>query len=600
MFSLYDEEEFNLYEIENQNMNTSLELFELVKQNAEEYCNYIKKYKECTSVYFDKLSKLTFNIKKDNILNKNINISSIFSIFNKIPELIKLQINGIKKFNESLDLTMKPLENVLKNEINSLEEPKKLFEENKKKYQRNILKHRKLMDTIETSEKKIIKYYLAKKKQKDYNEEKTNMMASLVESKIIEKDFLESTNNGINYHFLFQEDSLKNIEEIKSHIRMILENLNSCVLFFLYIFNDCYSPCINFITEQNKIIKTETIDTKSLINENMFLKTFTLEEIPSDKYTIKIFNKPGIDKLSYSIDLTNQNPSRNSNFLNLINFFLKDNDEINEEEVLTTLNKIDLLGIAKKMYHNLKMVNRDNYDIQSEEEKINVKKYSDKLLLMRKYKNSKKKNEKITSEEKKSLFELVQKKENGEIFLTRLNKIRSYGNFEYKKKIFDDILKIFLIILNVIENKQDYFLFQFSIILSQTFYYLENGEKQYLYKFIKNHKVFHSEEMWKNTIESIIKEKSDKFDEFEYKINNEKENFEEKKKQKIIEIAFAQIIAVVHNMIDFDFDLDKTEKMMVVLMDKYNLNEMQKGLVMEMIENKKKEIKEIKEKEEKK
>ncbi len=133
MFSLYDEEEFNLYEIENQNMNTSLELFELVKQNAEEYCNYIKKYKECTSVYFDKLSKLTFNIKKDNILNKNINISSIFSIFNKIPELIKLQINGIKKFNESLDLTMKPLENVLKNEINSLEEPKKLFEENKKK-----------------------------------------------------------------------------------------------------------------------------------------------------------------------------------------------------------------------------------------------------------------------------------------------------------------------------------------------------------------------------------------------------------------------------------------------------------------------------------
>ena len=41
------------------------------------------------------------------------------------------------------------------------------------------------------------------------------------------------------------------------------------------------------------------------------------------------------------------------------------------------------------------MINRSNYDIKSEEEKINVKTYSDKLLLMRKYKGSKKKNEKI-------------------------------------------------------------------------------------------------------------------------------------------------------------------------------------------------------------
>ena len=190
---------FNLYEIENQNMNTSLELFELIKQNAEEYCNYIRKYKECTSVYFDKLSKLTLNIKKDNILNKNLNVSSIFSILNKIPELIKMQIKGIKKFNESLDLTIKPLENALKNEINSLEEPKKLFEENKRNYQRNFLKHQKLMDTFEATEKKIIKYYLAKKEKKDYNEEKTNMAASLVESKYLEKEFLEITNNGTNY-----------------------------------------------------------------------------------------------------------------------------------------------------------------------------------------------------------------------------------------------------------------------------------------------------------------------------------------------------------------------------------------------------------------
>ena len=35
--------EINLLEVENQNMNISLELFEIIKQNAEEYCNCIRK-----------------------------------------------------------------------------------------------------------------------------------------------------------------------------------------------------------------------------------------------------------------------------------------------------------------------------------------------------------------------------------------------------------------------------------------------------------------------------------------------------------------------------------------------------------------------------
>ena len=243
------------------------------------------------------------------------------------------------------------------------------------------------------------------------------------------------------------------------------------------------------------------------------------------------------------------------------------------------------------MYHNLKMINRSNYDIKSEEEKINVKTYSDKLLLMRKYKGSKKKNEKITSEEKNNLFELVKKKENGEIFLTRLNKIRSFGNFEYPKEIFNDIYKIFLIILDEVEQKKDSFLFQFSIILSQTFYYVENGEKKYLCKYVKDHSIYHSVEMWRNMLESIINEKSEMYNQFEYKIQSSEQDDEEKKRKKIIEIAFAQIIAIVHNMIDFELDSKETEKLMNDFMNKYNLNETQKQLIMEMIEDKKNEIK---------
>jgi len=593
--------ELNLSEIETQNMNTSLELFEILKQNAEEYCSYIKKYKECTAAYYDKLSKLTFNIKKDNTINKNLNISRIFAILNKVPELVNQQQDGIKKIVESLDLTLKPLENVLKNEINSLEEPKKLFEENKKKYSKNMAKNKKLMDSLSLTEKKIIKYYVSKKKQKDFSEEKTTMINSLKETKLLEYDFLESNNGVNNYHWIFQEEALKSIEDIKSHIRIILENLNSSVLFFLFVFNNCYSPCVNFVQEEKKKNESKPIDTKQLINDNMTINTFTLEELPSDKYKIKILNNPESERLPYSVDITNyEDPSKNglTNFPilmtftnNIINFFNKDNDDISDDIIFSNLNKIDLLGLAKKFYHNFKMVSKTNYDIQSEEEKINVKNYTDKLILMKKYKKSKKANEKLTYEEKKKLLQLVKKKENREIFLSRLNKIRSFGNFEYPKKVFDEILNVFKIILDQIEVDQDPFSFQFCVILSQTFYFLENGQKEYFCKFLNYHKVFHNPEMWKKLTDYMIKEKTDKYNDIEYKIQNKKYSDDEKQKQdKLNQIIFAQLLSVSNNMCDFNFDIDMAEKIMMEYIKKYNIEEAYTQMIMDIINNKRNEI----------
>jgi hypothetical protein len=592
--------ECNLSEIETQNMNTSLELFEILKQNAEEYCSYIKKYKECTAAYYDKLSKLTFNVKKDNTINKNLNISKIFAILNKVPELVKLQQDGIKKIVESLDLTLKPLENVLKNEINSLEEPKKFFEENKKKYSKSMVKNKKLMDSLSLTEKKIIKYYVAKKKQKDFSEEKTNMINSLKETKILEFDYIETNNGTNNYHWVFQEETLKSVEDIKSHIRIILENLNSSVLFFLLVFNNCYSPCVNFVQEEKKKNESKPIDTKQLINDNMIIHTYTLDELPSDKYKIKILNNPESERLPYSVDITNyDDPSKNGllNFPllmtftnNIINFFNKDND-ISDDIIFSNLNKIDLLGLAKKFYHNFKMVSKTKYDIQSEEEKIKVKNYTDILILMKKYKNSKKANEKLTHEEKKKLLELVKKKENREIFLSRLNKIRSFGNFEYPKKVFNEILSVFQIILDEIEVDQDPFSFQFSVILSQTFYFLENGQKQYFCKFLNSHKVFHNPEMWEKLTDYMIKEKTDKYNDIEYKVQNKKYSDDEiKKKDKINQIIFAQLISVSNNMCDYNFDIDMAEKIMMEYIKRYELEETYTQMIMDIINNKRKEI----------
>lgn len=592
--------ELNLVETETQNINTSLELFEILKQSIDEYCSYVKKYKECTEAYFDKLSKLTYNIKKDTPnLNKNLNISSILSMLNKVPDLVKQQQEGIKKFVESLDLSLKPLEMVLKSEINSLDESKKVFEESKKKYQKNIMKYKKLLDNLSITEKKIIKYYIAKKKQKDYSEEKNNMVSSMSETKLLEKDFLEGIIGGKNYHWVFQEESLKNIENIKSHIRIILENLNSSILFFLCIFNNCYSPCVNFVDNETKKSNEQAIDIKNLINDNMNIKTYKIEQLHIDKYQSKILNKTKIQNVTYSIDITNtQNFSKFSinnlaNFTNNIkSFFIKDNDDINDDIIIAQLNKIDLLGLAKKLYHNFKMIDKSDYDIKSEEEKLNVKNYSDKLLLMKKFKNKDKYNEKITTEEKKKLFALVVKKENREIFLSRLDKIRFFGNFEYPKKVFDDIVKIFKIILDKIEVEKDLYVFEICIILSLTFYYIDKDQKIYIYNFTKSHNIYKSEKMWRDYISFNIEDKIDKFNELQYRIEkNDKKGENEINKEKYDEIIFSQIITITKNMCDFDFDIDKAEIIINEFIKKYNIKKTFIQYIMEIINSKKKDNK---------
>ena len=595
--------ELNLIETETQNINTSLELFEILKQSVDEYCSYVKKYKECTESYFDKLSKLTYNNKKDiPNLNKNLNITTILSILSKVPDLVKQQQEGIKKFVESLDLSIKPLEMVIKSEINSLDESKKVFEESKKKYQKNIAKYKKLLDNLSLTEKKIVKYYIAKKKQKDFSEEKNSMVNTMTETKSLEKDFLEGINGGKNYHWTFQEESLKNIENIKSHLRIILENLNSSILFFLCIFNNCYSPCVNFVDNETKKSNDQAIDIKNLINDNMNIKTYKIEQLHIDKYQSKILNKAKIQNVTYSIDITNvQNFSKfsinnltNLTYLtnNIKSFFIKDNDDINEDINFSQLNKIDLLGLAKKLYHNFKMIDKSDYDIKSEEEKLNVKNYSDKLLLMKKFKKKDKYNEKITSEEKKKLFALVVKKENREIFLSRLDKIRFFGNFEYPKKIFDDIVKIFKIILDQIEVGKDLYVFEICIILSLTFYYIDKDQKVYIYNFIKTHNIFKSEEMWRSYISFNIEDKIDKFNELQYRMEiNDKQRKNELNKEKYDEIIFSQIITITKNMCDFDFDIDKTEIIINEFIKKYNIKKTFIQYIMEIINNKKKENK---------
>ena len=577
--------EFPLIDIENQNMNTSLEFFEIIKETAGDYCQYFKKYKEITGIYFEKLSKLTYNKKEIKIKNKNIIISPIFSILNKFPQLVDQQVKVLKNFLNSFELSIKPLEEVLKNELNLLEGPKKSFDENRKRYLKNKLKHKKLMDILSSLEKKIIKYQLTKKEKKDNKDNKDlkeNLNTSLNEAKNTEKDFLNKTKDGENYHQIFQEETLKNIDIIKTRARIILENLNNNIIFFLSYFKELYSNSCSIIEKEIEKNKINPINMQDLINNNMILKIYKSEELPSDKYNIKLLDKSELDQLSFSLDdLNEKDLKKNDNF----SFFKNKNSNSKDvDDIFSKLNRIDVLEIVKELYNNFNLINKNKYDINSEEEKIEFKNLADKLLLMKKFQKKEKGNEeKITDEEKEKLFLLIQKRENRILFLRRLNKIRTFGNFEYNKNVFDDIIKIFLNMLDKIQIEKDIFSFQFSIILSQTFYIIENEDKKYIFKYIKSHPVYHSEEMWRKTVDYFIQKEIKKYNELRNNLSIKKSN----SNNTINELIFAQLIANTNNMVEFDLDLNITEKIIMEYIDKFNINETSKIILLNIIENKK-------------
>ena len=572
--------DFSLLDIENQNMNISLELFEIVKETAEEYCQYVKKYKEFTSQYLDKLSKLTFNKKETK--NKNIKLTSIFSMINKVPNLIKQQVEGLTKFMNSFEITIKQLETVLKTELNNLEEPKKFFEDNKKKYQKSKIKNKKLMDSFTLLEKKLKKWQLSKKENENKDKEyKDSINSNINEIKTIEADYLKLYKEEDNFHYIFQEESLKNIDAIKLRIRVILQNLNNNIIFFLFYFNDCYSPSVEYIQSEIKKNNNNPININDLINNSMIIKTFKLEELPQDKYNIKLLEKEELDLISFSVDDINKDNNKKFPAFNFLNFKLKKSKD--DDDILSNLSKADILNIVKEFYNNFKMTNKDKYDITAEEEKIEVKSLTDKLLLMKKFRDKKnfKEEIKITDAEKERLFSLIKKKANGLIFLRRLNKIRSFGNFEYEKNIFDDIVKIFLIILDEIQKDKDIFAFQFCIILSQTFYILENDKKSYIFKFIKHHKIYKSEELWKLSIDHFVGEEIEKIEKLKNELGVKNIN------NKLNDMIFAQIIPIVNNMIEFDLDINIAEKVIMDSFNKYKLKEDSKTIILNLFENKK-------------
>ena len=138
-------------------------------------------------------------------------------------------------------------------------------------------------------------------------------------------------------------------------------------------------------------------------------------------------------------------------------------------------------------------------------------------------------------------------------FLQLLNNDRAKGGEIFNINIFKYIGEIFKNINDIVLKKDNYKYFNYVSILSLTYFIQEGNKKKYVYECIKDNKKLKDLNFWQKYAKFIIKYETDK-------IPKEKENEINNKSEKLKLTGFANILAIVNNMVNFGLEQDFIDK----------------------------------------
>ena len=645
--------ETNLYKISQENFYTLLAYYRILKKESKKYYDYIMKYKEFTNDYYLNLKQLfseeenIFNLQSE--LNENVTITIDYS--NKVPNNknnlsysannnlkkqkdinifpIKLNIDKINNFFkyqlESLKIFLNSMDGPLKNLYEIIEKTNSEIINLKSEYlaEKEIFLQK--FSEFDSLNKKLkIEYYEAERKLVEYsmnkkisdNKNKNVMLENETNLKLMDIQKLQNIisdkfNNLGNFGKNFNDFTNEKINVIKTNASSIFLEFEKCINYLIIFYKKTFLLSINQIPNlENEINSKKEFD--DLLKNNIKEIDVKAYNINFDKYQIKLI----------------KNKKNNENKKSKVNT-LEEFEIIEDEKI--QLEEEDIFFIVKNMY-KFDYINKDNYIINIEKEKLHIKKIIAKLImysdnesnnnnkLTKKNKNnvelidelyynknsisntilnnnkSNKENKeaKITQEEVDYLCKLMHIKEYRMYILHKINKFRVKGVFNMPEDIFNYFIQIFKELSkyfyinendeNILkENNLDLETVNGVLILSQTFYCLKNDKKVYIQNELSTEEIFRSEDFWKKMLKLNIEV------EIENCKNNEKEVIKNENEKTIKtrrnNISFAQIIPQINAMTGFGLSKEQIKNVILPLIDEFNINENNKKILFDFVEN---------------
>ena len=244
------------------------------------------------------------------------------------------------------------------------------------------------------------------------------------------------------------------------------------------------------------------------------------------------------------------------------------------------LNSNDRLYIMKKL-NEFNLLNKNEYDIEKEKNKIIISQLVDKIFSINEINY-----EKILEEEAPKLIKYIEEKSDYRShFFFALGNKRAHSNIILSTKLFDILNKIFIYIADVLLKEKDYNIENSLLILSQTFYRLDNKKKIFLSEKIKSHELFQSEEIWIEYAKFQISLEVKKNILINSATINDLETHQKKLYERNNEIIFAQLLSVNQNMKNLGLDKNKILNIINRLINFYkNLTDKTKEQIMSFIQ----------------
>ena len=497
------------------------------------------------------------------------NYKTLNQFIKTLNEIITNQINRISEFFHEATPS-----GSIDDSLNKLKKDKSYLELEKKKIDKNFLEYdieyNKLLTTYKISEEIIRKFFLDKRKNKNTDTKPfTGTLKNLnksAENLLKMKKVFEQNNSNF---FKLYDNCIKNIyDELNEYNSLIVSKI------FVFINNSSIyhtelSKSISNSLEKNIIKENlEIVKDFGKFQENNFTKIE--KNCEKEKYHVKAAKETFIET-----KIEKEDKEIMSDLYEVYGFTpFKD-----EHVVLTAEDVYDI----NKIFQGYEFVDASDYDLTIEKKKIDVQKLTNKILFFKlKEKPSHYKGlAEITEKELNEFYQMLEKKQYRLAFLQRLNNYRALGCFELPEKEYNILLKCMLISIDKALCDNDIYSTKLILILSQTFYKLENDKKIYLFKGIFGHKIFQEKTIWIEYLNYDLKTEEEKF--IELRKKNNLMNNGETKPGLPVDGVFGQILPFCSNMIDFGMSEEILKEIINPIFEKYKFEDGMKKAIEDII-----------------
>ncbi len=531
--------------------------------------------------------KKTFKFDEKIYLFNNLLIFNLNQIFNNQIELFSNILNDLEKniFLESEKKRMNDFANILQQNQKNLQVNYKKMEKSFNEYN---IEFKKFHENFDDIEQRVQRFYSKSRKNHKLNDKIFNELFS--EANNIHNNYMkqhEKFQESNKKFFNFYSDKMKEFEDEakknNNYTEKIIKNFNSILINHGKIFLNSLEEKNNRTDETPKEeTKSEKAETPKQIKEVDNLQNFKEKclapienEYQNGKYKLKV-----VDCKILGDNIPIESKEIINNVFDEVGF----EDDGYEDTTNTVLTDEDVYDTVKFFKSGFDFVEITDYDLIIEKKKIEVRKLTEKLLCFGMQKKDPKGNKDlkpITEDEYKQLETFIKaKKEYRLSFLYKYNFYRTFGFFDMPEKEYDLTKKMYILITDCIaddkENEEDFNTFKLLIILSQTFYINKDGEKHYLIKDIKGHRLFSEIDYITKYLDCCINE------EFEKSKSKSEAGISEKAKKDIV---FATILPFCNYMSEFGVSKESLLKINDSICKQYQLPDDLKTNLIMMIES---------------